>query len=514
MLGHRTLALEDYLTILKRRWLIILIPSVILPVVALTVSYRVTPVYTSQTLVLIEQPKVPDEYVKSVVDEGLDNRLASMKEQILSRSRLEPIIKQYGLANPKDDMDTRVAETQKAIAIKAIHSELSGSGGLPGFFISFKAGDAHTAQQVCRQITSLFITDSAKSREQSAQGTTEFLQEQLDDRKNNLDAQDAKLAAFQRENIGTLPDDQDANMNMLTTLNTQLDASNRELTGLEQERSYREALLAQQGHDSPATAGTAHGAPGRAAAQATPEQAIEMQQLEAQLANLSATYTPDYPDVVATKRKIADLKKEIAQNAAVPAGPAGTAVHAEAPGVQQLKAQIGVMDDAIQQKRRDQSQIQRQIGTYQGRIQASPLVAAKYKELSRDYTTAQKDYDDLLAKKNQSQMAYELENQQQGEQLRLMDDANLPDEPTSPKRPNYVIGGLAVGIGLGVLIAAYLEYQDKSLRSERDVWAFTKLPTLGIIALSSSAPVLGKDRTTWFRRRLKPENPPLANVGG
>jgi polysaccharide chain length determinant protein (PEP-CTERM system associated) len=512
MLGHRTLTIEDYLTILKRRWMIILIPAVVLPVLALAISYRVTPVYTSQTLILIEQPKVPDEYVKSVVDEGLDSRLASMKEQILSRSRLEPLIKQYNLGDPKDDMDTRVLDTQKAISIKAIRSEISSSSGLPGFYISFKAGDAHTAQQVCRQITSLFITESAKSRQQSAEGTTEFLQEQLDDAKSNLDAQDAKLAAFQRENIGTLPDDQDANMNMLTTLNTQLEASTRELTQLENDRSYREALLAQQGNGMPTTTGPGKATPGRAAAQATPEQATEMQQLQAQLADLNARYTPSYPDVVATKRKIQDLQKEIAQNAAGPAGPGGTRV--ESTGERQLKAQVSAYDDAIQQNRREQGGIQHQIGMYQGRLQSSPLVAAKYKELTRDYATAQKGYDDLMAKRNQSQMATELETQQQGEQLRLMDEANLPDEPTSPKRPYYLIGGLAAGIALGVMLAAYLEYRDKSLRSERDVWAFTKLPTLGIIALNPNAPMLSTDKSSWFRRRLKPENPPLANVGG
>src|SRR6201996_3234267 len=144
-------------------------------------------------------------------------------------------------------MDSRIDEVRKDINIKPIRSEISGSGGLPGFFISFKTGDPHTAQQVCRQITSLFITESAKSSEQSAEGTTEFLQQQLNEAKNNLDAQDAKLAAFQRENIGALPEDQDANMNMLTTLNSQLDASTQEITRLEQEWSYREALLAQQG---------------------------------------------------------------------------------------------------------------------------------------------------------------------------------------------------------------------------------------------------------------------------
>jgi hypothetical protein len=194
-------------------------------------------------------------------------------------------------------MDSRIDKVRKDIQIKPIRSEISGAGGLPGFFIYFNAGDAHTAQQVCRQITSLFLTENQKAREQSAEGTTAFIEEQLNDAKNNLDAQDAKLAAFQRENIGALPEDQDANMNMLTTLNSQLDASTQEITRLEQERSYREALLAQNGHDG--VSGPPE--PGQKAAphttgQATPEQAAELQRLQTVLADLSAHYTPDYPD--------------------------------------------------------------------------------------------------------------------------------------------------------------------------------------------------------------------------
>ena len=514
MLGHRTLSLDDYLGILKRRWLLIVIPGIILPIVALAISYRLTPIYTSQTLVLIDSPKVPEEYVKPVVETNLNNRLASMKEQILSRSRLEPIIKQYNLGNPKADMDARIDEVRKDIEVKPIRSEISTFGGLPGFFVLFKTGDPHTAQQVCNQITSLFVTESLKARAASAEGTTAFIEEQLNDAKANLDAQDAKLAAFQRENIGALPEDQEGNMNMMTTLNSQLDAATQEISQLEGQRSVREALLAQQGQNAigPAEPGQ-KGVP-RTTGQATPEQAAELQRLQTGLAELSAHYTPDYPDVVSTKRQIADLKKEISQNGTpAAAGAGGSSVHVDSPVVQQLRAQISAYDDMIQQKRRVQAKIQGQIGSYTGRVQASPLVAAKYKELTRDYETATKNYDNLLTKKNSSQMATELEHQQQGEQFRIMDAANLPDQPTFPNRTRFALGGLAAGICLGLALVAFLEYRDKSLRSERDVWAFTKLPTLGIIALTSGANATSDGRG-WFKRRLKPANPPLANIGG
>jgi len=515
MLGHRTLTLEDYLTILKRRWWIIAIPAVVLPLVALAISYRVTPIYTSQTLVLIEQQKVPDTYVTPVISENIDSRLSSMKEQILSRSRLQPIIERYNLGDPKATMDDRMVATQHAIQIKAIHSEISGAGGLPGFFISFQAGDAHTAQAVCREITSLFLSENMRARQASVEGTSEFIKEQLNDAKNNLDAQDAKLAAFQRQNLGSLPDDQVGNMNMLTSLNSQLDASTTALTQLEQQRDYREGLLAQQGRDG--TEVSTPTRPGqRAAAQPTAEQAKELQELQAEEADLSTRYTADYPDVVIVKRKIQDLKNQIAKNPATVIGPNGTPVRNESPAILQLHAQIGAFDAAIQQKRGDQAKIQREIALYQSHIQASPLVAAQYKELTRGYDTAQKFYDSLLAKMNQSQMATDLELQQQGEHFNLLDDANLPDEPTFPKRSMFAAGGLAAGLALGFLLVALLEFRDKSLHSERDVWAFTKLPTLGIIALtgaeretSSTIPGLG-----WLKRRPKTPNQPLPNVGG
>src|SRR5438270_505518 len=118
MLGHRTLTLQDYTTILKRRWWIIAIPAIIFPLIGFGITFLVPPEYLSQTLVLVEQQKVPESYVKAVVTEDLSGRLASMKEQILSRSRLQPIIERFNLfANSGLSMDDRIDRTRKNIML-------------------------------------------------------------------------------------------------------------------------------------------------------------------------------------------------------------------------------------------------------------------------------------------------------------------------------------------------------------------------------------------------------------
>jgi hypothetical protein len=140
--------MEDYADILKRRIWLILGSAFVFLGVGIGLTYLIAPRFQSQTLVLIEQQKVPEDYVKPVVEQDLSSRLASMKEQILSRSRLEPIIQKYNLfADGKADMDDRVGLMQKAIGIKPIPS--GQSGGMPGFFITFIAKDPHTAQLVC-----------------------------------------------------------------------------------------------------------------------------------------------------------------------------------------------------------------------------------------------------------------------------------------------------------------------------------------------------------------------------
>jgi len=474
MLGHRELTMEDYTGILKRRFWLILTSTLLLLGISVGISYILPPQYVSQTLVLIEQQKVPENYVKPIVDEDLSARLASMKEQILSRSRIQPIIERFDLyGGNKATMDDRIDMTRKAIGINPIRSEQA--HGMPGFFISFKAKDARTAQQVCGEITSLFVSANLNAREESAVGTTDFLAQQVEEAKRELDDQDAKLADFQSKNLGRLPGQEASNSNTLQALTTQLDAATQAISRLQQEDTFIEAMIAQQ------TQNSAHTDP----ATGTSLEALKAQLKEAaaQEKELETHYTSDHPDVVAIRRRVASLRAEIARDSAEPAKADSAQKSPDSPQLQQLKAQLRAVRQSMASAKAGQARIEQQIRAYEAKIEASPVIEQDYKKVTRDHETALQFYNTLLAKKNESSMATALEHRQQGEQFRVMDAPNLPDSPTFPNRRIFAGGGFLAGLFLGLMITALLEYRDTSLRNERDVWAFTKLPTLAVISI-------------------------------
>ena len=484
MLGHRQLNLDDYLEILRRRWWVILIPTLVGCVGAYLFSRTLANQYTSHTLVLVEEQEVPDSYVKSVVTGDIGQRLGTMQEQILSRTRLQPIIEKFGLfRNDKGKvaMEDLVDRMRKDISIAPIQSLVSTKAGeLPGFAIGFTANDPRLAQEVCAEITSMFIEENVHLRTQSAEGTTNFLKTELDQAKSNLDAQDAKLADFKRKYIGALPGNEQADMNMLASFTSQLDAVTSQLNRAEQDKAYEDSLLAQQ--LSAWETSQKSGGPGG-------EDTLEQQltNLQGQLVTTQAHYTVDHPEVVKLKEDIAALEKKIEENAAHAKGKTVQAPEpsnrTEPPEMQQLRFQIHQAEVFIREKTREQARLKQQLNTYQARLSMSPGVEQQYKELTRDYQTALEFYNELLTKRSQSEMATSLERRQQGEQFRVMDAADLPEKPSFPNRPAFAGGGLAAGLALGIGITLLIEARDKSLKTENDVEHFLGLPTLAIVPL-------------------------------
>jgi polysaccharide chain length determinant protein (PEP-CTERM system associated) len=327
---------------------------------------------------------------------------------------------------------------------------------------------------VCTAVTSMFIEENLRLRQQHSEDTTQFLVQQLADAKAKLDEQDARLAAFKTRYIGSLPDEEKTNLNLLMGLTSQLDAATQALARAQQDKTFAESMLTQQ-----------IGAWQAAQSGRSPETMDQqLAALQVQLANLQSRYTDDYPDVIKAKNDIAALKKKIAENEeqkkqAVPdKNPKGTI---EPQQVAQLRAQIHNFDQVIAEKTREQDQIKKEIRVYQERVQSSPAIEQQFKELTRDHQTALDFYNDLLKKRDQSAMATDLEHHQEGEQFRVLDPANLPNKPSFPNRPLFALEGFAGGLGLGLAIAFVLELKDSSMRSERDVEFVLHLPVLAMV---------------------------------
>lgn len=476
MIENRELTMDDYLAMLRRRMKVILIPTLIAPLAGFLISFAFSPKYTSQSLVLVEDQKVPEGYVKPVITEDITQRIATMQQQVLSRNRLAPMIENLKLAQGKN-VDDVIDDIRQNLTVEPVQPDITaakrkkGQNDVPGFYVNFTASNPREAQNICSALTSMMLEENLKAREQVAQGTTDFLSRQLEDAKHNLDELDSKLAAFKRQYMGQLPGDEDNNLKLLMGLNSQLDANTQSLNRAQQDRAYTNSLLAQQL------------AAWKSSQTATSPTSIEQQlaSLQSQLITLQARYTDDHPDVVKTKNDIAELKRKLNEMNTAAAQNSDTTEKsdaAEPAEIRQLRLQLHQYDQAIAQASRDQKRLQQQINVYQGRVALSPGIEEQYKALTRDYDTAGKFYNDLLAKKSESEMATDMERRQQGEQMRLLNPASLPDTPSFPNRLLFAGGGLGGGLIVGLGLALWLELRDKSIRTEQDVIAVLDMPML------------------------------------
>ena len=506
----RVLTLRDYLGMLRRRWYLLVLPALL----GLTVGYALIQIlpkrYTSQSLILVERQQVPHDFVTPVITDDLNARIANIEEQTLSRTRLQPLIERYGLFK-KDaagkSMDDLVLLTQKAVTLTPVEPVVKTKEQIvPGFYLAVTLDDPRIAQQVCADISSMFIDEDIRQRQRSAEGTTSFLQTQLDDAKRKLDEQDSILASFERKYMGMLPDEEKTNLGMLGTLNTQLQAVTDNLNRATEDKAYMESLLAQQ---LQALKLTTDMNGGHLSSQGSDPLADQLVKLQAQLTDLQARYTDQYPDVIKVRAEIADLQKKIpaAPDASADKGAAGSdaATVLEPPEIQKLRGQVRSLEQAVKTDTQEQEQLKAAIKSYESRLQLSPAVEEEYKKITRDHETALKFYNDLLAKRDESAMATELERRQEGEQLRVMDPANLPDQPSFPKFTQFVGGSLGAGLALGLALVLGMGSSDKRIRTGRDVQFYLGTAPFALIPSVETSALRGPAGPNGTRTTAGPE---------
>ena len=485
MIHNGEISMSEVKRILRKYWWILPLTVVSGGALGLGATMVLPKKFTSQSRIQIHEQSVSTDLVKPVLTEATNARLASMQEQILSRTQLQSIIEKLGLYpadRGKMHMEDLVLRLRKAIEVTPPDTSLGvQSRQLPGFYINITFDNPQIAQRVCSEITTKFMEQNVIYMNEKTKQAADFLGERADEAKRNLDEQDAKLAEFKKKYMGSLPDQQQANLSLLQTMNSQLDAITQSISRSQQDKAMNESLLAAQLGTWKATK-----------VGVTPTETLEEQltNLQEQLAALQSRYTPEHPDVIKTKNQIEQLQRRIAS---APKG-AQTATNAtpgeiEPPAIQQLRAKMRQDDMSVADLTRRQNQIQSQIGALQGRLQLSPAVEQQFKELTRSYQAASDNYNDLLKRHEQASIAQSFTQDQQGEQFSMEDPPSLPMTPSFPNKAMFGGGGVAGGLALGLAILYLLAALDSSMHSERDVEVCLKLPVLAMVPTVDPAAV-------------------------
>jgi polysaccharide chain length determinant protein (PEP-CTERM system associated) len=482
MARNGEISVTDAKRVLRKYWWLLPLNAVVLGSLGYVATLVLPKKYTSETTVLAQQPVVSSDYVKPVETDDLNIRLASMKAEVLSAPQLQQIIEKLNLyadQRGKTSMDDLVGQLQKAVDVKSLEP-MPGSGGrAPGFHVSVTFNQPQLAQQICAEITTMFTEQNAQRNMEHAKLTTDFMGQELQVAKARLDDQDGKLAQFKKQYLGTLPEEEQSNLSLLEGMNTQLAAATQAVSRAQEDKAINETLLAQQEANWKATL---NGGPQNPD---TMEQ--QLASLQEQLSLMLLRYTPEHPDVLKLKSQIDALKRRMAEDSGTKAPVDSSVAKLHEPAqLQQLRTRVKQDDLNIADLTKSQNGIQEQIRLLEGRVQASPVVEQKYKELTRDHDTAQQIYNDLLRKQSDSSMAKDLQHQQESEVFSVLDPASYPSAPSFPKLILFVPGGLAAGLALGFGILYLIAFLDKAMYSERDVELSLKLPVLTMVPAFSA----------------------------
>ena len=463
---------------LRRKWLIVL-PFAVGIIGSQFVARRLPNVYRSETLIQVIPQQIPESIVKSTVTATLEERLPSISEQILSRSRLERTITDFDLY-PKE----RARDVMEDV-IARMRADIKGPTlvGKESFRLSYVSGSAVTAQKVTERLASLYIEENRRDRQNQAEGTNQFLESQLADAKRRLLETEKRLADYQRQHAGQLPDQLATNLQAIQNAQMQLQSISESLNHARERRLLLERQLADA-QTLPASAVV----PEAAASAAAPlTSAQQLQASRARLEALKLQYTPDHPDVRALERTITDLEARVAEEARRPPQPSAIAAVSPAEVTRQKRirdftADIQVIDHQVAANQAEESNLKKTIASYQANVDAVPTRQAELVELTRDYNTVNTAYNTLLTKQEDSKLAANLEHREGGEQFRMLDPASLPEKPYNQYlRIALAVGGALGGLLLGLVLVGLLEYVDSSFKTEDDVVRVLSLPVLALV---------------------------------
>jgi polysaccharide chain length determinant protein (PEP-CTERM system associated) len=523
---------EDYIDMLRRYRSWIVGPTFAGLVIATVVAFLWPDTYISTAVMRITPQQVPDKLVPTVVTTQMAERLQQLQTDILSRTSLAEIIQKpsldlYKKERAKLPMEDIVQDMRnKYIKIIPL-ADTSGSGGrrvASAFAISFAYVDRYKAQAVVRELVTKFTETNVTVQRNQASLTTNFLKDELKSAKERMDKLDEDIIRFKQANMGRLPEQASANSQALQTYSLQLMNANQQISRVGQEKLLLESdLKAYKNQENAASANLTETVAGSTTGPVTMQNTrlaamnASIGDLKVQLAAMKQNFGSNHPDVARLDAQIQTLEQqrddlEKRESAAMVVTP-GTTTPSRVvtnPIVQRqiedlrgmaesTRSRLVAKDMELAELNRQRTEMEKQIALYQGRIESAPLNEQQYNAMIREFNLAKQEYEDMVKRHDASETAQSLEEHKAGENLEVLDPATLPEQPSEPNRLAWAGIGTAMGLGLGVMLAAAQEVRNTSLKNLKDVRAYTNMPVLSSIPLLENALLVRrKRRLVWL----------------
>jgi succinoglycan biosynthesis transport protein ExoP len=514
--------IEDYIDILRRYRSWIIGPTFAGVVIAVVAGFLWPDTFVSTAVMRITPQQVPQSLVPSNISTQISERLTAMQQEILSRTSLQELIQRPSLnlypkerqSQPMEDVIERMRKAVKITLMEPTGNQSQQQRFASAFQINFSYPDKYKAQAVVRELVTKFIEQNVNVLRNQSNMTTSFLTDELKSAKENLDRLDAEMTKFKMANAGRLPEQLQANLQAVNTLELQLSTINEGINRTAQEKMMLETQLQNLKTQINFIASSADdSAPGQTVKN---DRLIQLNRVildnETRLSALRLTYKEGHPDIRSLEAQLAVLKKERdrlekegSQAVAAKSGESKKMSLQVAQSLENIKmaiastqAQIQSRNLELEEKVRRQKQLQAEIMGYRARIEASPINEQRYAALQRDYQLAKQNYDEMSRKKEISETASNLEERKAGENLEVLDPASLPEQPSEPNRLMIAGAGLGLGLCLGVFLAGVKEMKDTSLKNLKDVRAYTNLPVLSSIPLLENALLVRRKRRLFW----------------
>ncbi len=434
---------------LRRPWLVV-VPLVLSLAIAVGASFLLPPRYSSSTLILVAPEQMPANFVPQMNTERTTRRLQTLRQEVQSRTRLEMVAREldpYGTLGKEPLIDT-IERMRDTVTVQV--------KGNDAFSIAFEHRDPKMAMLVADRLTSLFMDEVVGARQRQVGAAYEFIETQLQDARQQLEQKENALRDFKEKNMGQLPEQVQANLATLQRLQLE------QQTVADSLRKATDALLLLEAGSGGAGGGPAGAAP--------PDSLASMRAL---LTQLKSRYTDQHPDVRALQARIDALEKQ--QAAAEPGAPPVD------PGEASAQRRLTEARAEVERMRGRLGDVDRRIAAFQARVEAAPRREQEVLGLMRDYQKLSENYSALLSKKLDAEMASRLEQQQKGQQFRILDPAYLPERPSFPNRPLFALAGALVGLLLGVGLAVAIDVLDPTMKDADSVATAFDFPVLAVI---------------------------------